>query len=177
VTERVIHQLDNAMALSFASNYFDSARSERVLQHLVNPQQALSEMIRVTRPGGWIVVLDTDWSTASTDTDEVDIERRLLNFHIDHGFASALVGRQLFRFFRQQRLADIQVEMAPTYLTNYAIARKGAMLDEAEQSALKAGIVTQAEVDRFHRSLEKADREGTYFFSINQVLIAGRKPE
>lgn len=177
VTERVTHKLDNAMALSFDSNYFDSSRSERVFQHLVNPQQALSEMIRVTKPGGWIVVLDTDWSTGSTDTDEVDIERRLLNFHIDYGFANGLVGRQLFRMFRQQNLADIHVEMAPIHITSYAISRKGGMLDEAEQAALQAGVVTEQELDRFRRSLEKADQEGTYFTSITQTLIAGRKPE
>lgn len=177
VADRVTHALDNAMALSFPSNYFDSSRSERVFQHLANPQQALSEMIRVTKPGGWVVVLDTDWSTGSTDTDEVDIERRLLNFHIDHGFASGLIGRQLFRLFRQQNLADMHVEMAPTFITSYAIARKGGMLDEAEQAALKAGVVTEQELERFRRSLEKADQEGTYFTSINQTLIAGRKPE
>ena len=34
-------------------------------------------MIRVTAPGGWLVVADTDWSSLSVDTPEIDIERRV----------------------------------------------------------------------------------------------------
>jgi len=43
----------DALALPFDDNTFDMCRTETVLQHLTDPGRAVSEMIRVTRPGVW----------------------------------------------------------------------------------------------------------------------------
>lgn len=37
--------------------------TERMLQWLDRPEDALAELVRVTAPGGWLAVTDTDWST------------------------------------------------------------------------------------------------------------------
>lgn len=57
------HQQGSALALPFEDEMFDACRSERVFQHLPEPAEALSELIRVTKPSGWIVIVETDWST------------------------------------------------------------------------------------------------------------------
>jgi hypothetical protein len=142
----------------------------------MDPELALSEMIRVTKPGGWIVALDTDWNTISEDTTEFEIEQRLRRFYVDEFLHNALAGRQLYRLFRLQKLADVSVEMCPIYVTDYAVGRRGAMRDELERDALAAGLVTEEELLRYRRSLEQADAEGIYFGCIVQVLLAGRKP-
>jgi ubiquinone/menaquinone biosynthesis C-methylase UbiE len=51
----------DAQHLPFADGVFDGCRAERVLQHLPDPAEALAEMVRVTRPGGLVLVGDTDW--------------------------------------------------------------------------------------------------------------------
>ena len=133
-------------------------------------------MERVTRSGGWIVVLDPDFSSLSFDTAEFEIEQRLKCFRIDHLGHNALAGRQLYRLFNQQNLGDISVEMCPTYVTDMALARKAAGMDTVEQEALAAGYVTTDEVQCWRRSLEQADADGVFFCTINQVMVAGRKP-
>jgi hypothetical protein len=133
-------------------------------------------MVRVTKSGGRIVVLDTDWSTLSADTPEFEIEQTLKRFYVEEFLHNALAGRQLNRLFRQQNLLDISVEMCPLCVLDYAVGRQGAMLDRLERDALAAEVVTEEELDRWHRSLELADAQGVYFGSINQVLVAGRKP-
>src|SRR5215472_1128612 len=42
----------DALSLEFADNTFDGCRTDRVLQHLDDPERAVAEMVRVTRPGG-----------------------------------------------------------------------------------------------------------------------------
>ena len=56
----VKHEQGNATSLPFPDARFDSSRSERLFQHLICPEQTLFEMARVTKPNGWVVVLDTD---------------------------------------------------------------------------------------------------------------------
>ena len=54
--------------LPFDNGVFDATRADRVFQHLADPEKALHEMIRVTRPGGTVGVLDPDWETLVVDS-------------------------------------------------------------------------------------------------------------
>ena len=171
----VRHQQVDAMSLPFETDYFDSCRSERMFQHLSNPAQALSEMSRVTKSGGWVVVLDADWGSWSTDSDEADIERRLARFFAEVYLHNGYSGRKLYRLFKQQNLADISFEVFPVTISNYALARQTTQAERIEQEALRAGVVSSEELQRWHTSLEQAELEDNYFCSVNLILIAGRK--
>jgi ubiquinone/menaquinone biosynthesis C-methylase UbiE len=175
VSTWVSHKRVDAMSLPFETDYFDSCRSERLFQHLLNPTQALTEMIRVTKPGGWVVVADTDWGSLSTDSDETDIERRLARFLAESCLHNGHSGRKLYRLFKQQKLADISFELFPIVFSNYALARQATQTEKVEQDALKAGVVTSDELRRWQVSLEQADSEDAYFCSLNVMLLAGRK--
>ena len=172
----VRHKLADASSLPFDSNTFDACRSERVFQHLLDPGSVLSEMTRVTKTGGWIVVLDTDWGSMSVDTPEVDIGQRIARAKAERCVYNGYSGRQLYRLFKQQKLAEIVAEVHPLVATDYAFARQTALLDEAEHVALTEGVITAEEVQRWRTSLEQADSAGTFFASVNQVMAVGRKP-
>jgi hypothetical protein len=133
-------------------------------------------MARVTKPGGWIVELDSDWGTLSFDTTEVDIEQRLKRFKIEHCHHNGFSGRQLYRLFKQQQLQDVSVEMCPLGVTDYSVSRRGCLLDEVERDALAMGVVTADGLQRWHTSLEEADAKGIYYSSVDQVMVSGRKP-
>ncbi len=173
VGARVTHRRADATALPFDAATFDACRSERLFQHLPNPDQALAEMIRVTKAGGWVVVLDTDRGTASIDSDEIDIERRLGRFFAEHRTHQGYSGRQLYRRFRRHHLVDIVIEMVPVYLTDYGLCRYIFRLDDTEREALAAGWLTPDELARWQRSLEQAAAEGSFFASFSMVLVAG----
>ncbi len=171
---QITHKLADASSLPFGAQEFDACRSERLFQHLQYPEQVLSEMARVTKRGGWIVVVDTDWGTASTDTTEIDIERRLARFGADHQQRNGYSGRRLYRQFKEQHLGEISMEMFPLILTDYSLARDIGEMDEDEKEAVKAGVVTEDEIRRWRSDLEQADTEGMFFTSCSMILAAGR---
>ncbi len=172
----VKHKCADSGSLPFETNTFDACRSERVFQHLLDPEQTLSEMIRVTKVGGRVAVLDTDWSSFSIDTPEVDIERRLARVNAERVLNNGYSGRQLYRLFKRQELTDITIEIHPLVVTDYTFARQCAVLDEIEYIALTEYSFTDQEIQRWHTYLEQADVSGTFFGSINQVMAVGRKP-
>lgn len=50
--------LGDATALEFQDGSFDGAVTRLSLHHIPAPQRVLSEMARVVRPGGWVIVSD-----------------------------------------------------------------------------------------------------------------------
>ncbi|BBH63943.1 hypothetical protein ACTI_06280 [Actinoplanes sp. OR16] len=54
-------------ALDLPSASVDGVWCERVLQHVGSADRAIAEMIRVTRPGGRLCLIDTDWSSLAFD--------------------------------------------------------------------------------------------------------------
>lgn len=164
-----------AGSLPFESNFFDSSRSERLYVHLNEPRNALMEMVRVTKPGGWVVVVDTDWGTVSIDTPEVETERQLMRFRAEKLMHNGYSGRQLYRLFKQCNLVDILIEMLPIYITDYALDRFIERLDVVEEKAVGAGIITEAAVQRWQKSLEEADKAGCFFGSASLIMVVGRK--
>ncbi|HOR14951.1 MAG TPA: methyltransferase domain-containing protein [Dermatophilaceae bacterium] len=51
----------SGLCLPFADGAFDVTYSSNVLEHVPQPEAMLSEMVRVTRPGGTVVVSWTPW--------------------------------------------------------------------------------------------------------------------
>jgi hypothetical protein len=88
---------------------------------------------------------------------------------------SGYAARSLYRFFRQQHLDEVSVEVRPQQFSSYAVARLG-WLDAVEPYALARTLVTQEELARWHRDLERMEQQGAFFASLNHLLVAGRKP-
>src|SRR5579864_1237802 len=68
-------QMD-AGALDFPDDSFDRTSSNIVFQHLPDPVGALREMVRVTKPGGRVVINEQDWDTFIIDGSDKDTIRK-----------------------------------------------------------------------------------------------------
>jgi SAM-dependent methyltransferase len=176
VQDTVNHIEADATSLPFDDDDFDAARSERLLQHLEDPATALREMVRVTREGGRIVLMDMDWGSVSIDVPEVDVERRLIRIKADAMQVNGYIGRQLNRLVREAGLIDVQVEPRPIISHDLAFIRFALALDEVESRAVDEGIVSLEEVARWKEGLHAADIAGTFFASGMMVIASGAKP-
>jgi ubiquinone/menaquinone biosynthesis C-methylase UbiE len=171
----VKHIHADAYALPFEPGEFDSCRSERLFEHLCHPEQALSEMVRVAKPGGSVVLVDSDWGSGSIDSPHPDIERRVMRI-LTQRLNNPYSGRQLFRLFRQKGLSDLVVEGFCLAFLSHPLFRQLAQLDQAEADALSAGVVSSDELATWRSGLERAEADGAFFASCNLILVAGRTP-
>jgi ubiquinone/menaquinone biosynthesis C-methylase UbiE len=174
VAASVDHRVGDATALPFADATFDAARSERLFLHLAQPERAVAEMGRVTRPGGWVALMDTDWGTRSVDTPEVDLERRMARVLSELCLANGYSGRRLYGMAVRAGLADVSVDVLPLYVTDYALWRLLSRMDLAGEQAVQAGAMTADEVRRLDESWRALGDAGTFFALTTMVLVSGR---
>ena len=165
----------DAAAIPYEADFFDSARSERLFQHVSDPAAILREMVRITKPRGRIAVADADWATLSIDTTEVEIERRIVRALpglVQNGYA----GRQLLRLFRSFALTDVAVEVWPVVWFDLATFWATSFsLPKLEARLVASGAVSAEELGRFRADLAEAQRTGAFFAHGDLMVVAGFK--
>lgn len=136
------HRQADAADLPFPPASFDAAFSDRVLQHLPpdKAQACVAEAVRVTRPGGAVVIVDSDWGSFSVDSIEPDLERCLQALHRAR-FHNPFSGRTLGRLMTQAGLSFVGVEPVaiPLSAAQAANLLGPTELEAARRDALDAG--------------------------------------
>lgn len=175
VSDYVAYVLASAERLPFDDDTFHACRSERVFQHLKNPSLVLTEMLGVTKPGGWIVVADSDWSMASVDIPYSDFEWRLRRL-LTEDTLNGVVGRQLYRLMKQVGLVSIQIEAMYLPVTDYEFWKMMVSFnDKVVPRGIERGIWTEEEVRNLNRLLVERDKQGQFFAIVCSLIAAGQK--
>jgi ubiquinone/menaquinone biosynthesis C-methylase UbiE len=63
----VDYRTGDVCALDLPADSFDGVWCERVLQHVEDAERGIAELVRVTRPGGRLCLIDTDWDSLAFD--------------------------------------------------------------------------------------------------------------
>ena len=164
----------DARAMPFADNTFDRCRADKTFQHLPNPRGALTEMVRVTKPGGTILIVEPDHETRVLTSPYPEITRRFLAFR-NGTLQQPGIAHQLYAFFKEYGLIDVYVEPIVQATTDYETIHPVSMLAEGMRVAQQHGVVTAAEADRWIAAFEDDIRHGRFFHAMNYFFTVGRK--
>jgi len=171
----VTYEVADVTNLPFATDSFDRARCERVLQHLDDPDAAIDELVRVTAPDGVVCVLDTEWRSAAVDVDDpslVDAVFEMMNTLSPQ----PAIGRTLRRRMVRAGLTDVDVRVHPfTYTSLTAAAALYPQFNE--QIPPEAEIIPADLRDRWFAALRRADAEGTLWVAMLGYVAAGTVAE
>lgn len=161
-----VHHLD------FPENAFDSCRSERVFMYLREPRMALDEMIRVTRPGGRVVIYDFEWDSFYV-TGSQTMRSRKIHRNLADKVQNGHIGSELVCLFRDLNLVDVELTPAVMRfpLKFYHFALNGLILD-----AVKSGAFSEKEISDWWRDLESADKQSLFHSGMLGFIVAGTKP-
>ena len=161
----------DVQSLQFADSTFDVCRASRLLEHLSDPHPALKEMVRVTRPGGRVVVYDFDWDTLIIDHPDKSTTRTIISSYAD-SMRNGWIGRQLPRLFREHLLEVRSFEPVQVFV-QYAMAELflGSHLTLLQTD----GVLSPATAQGWWQHLRAAEANGTLLISFTSFVIVGTR--
>jgi SAM-dependent methyltransferase len=153
---------------------FDVVVSTQVFEYVADIPGALAEVRRVLRPGGRVLLLDTDWDSIVWHSTDDERMTRVL-----HAFEEHLVDPHLPRTLKGAlERAGFEVDpprILPLFNVGYDRATYSAgMLEIIARFVTARGALTTDEVDAWTADLRGLGPD--YFFSINRYLFLAAKP-
>jgi ubiquinone/menaquinone biosynthesis C-methylase UbiE len=164
-------QLADAAVLDFPDGSFDAVRAERVPIHVPDPARVLAEMVRVTRPGGRVVVIDVDFDLCVLDLPDVDATRRAVHGMCD-SMASGQIGRRLPRLFRASGLSDVAVDCRFVPFTNDIIAP---LIAGSLAGAVAAGTLDKDDAEACWEAVEDLMADGEALCGFPFFIVSATK--
>ena len=161
--------------LEFPDSSFDGVRSDRTLQHVEDPERALTELVRVVKPGRRVVVMDPDWETLALDAADLATTRRIREAVAD-ATQNGTMGRRHHGLFRKVGLVDIAVHPLTFTTTEFAAIDGIAGIVRHRESLVRTGTITAAAGESWQREVDEADRAGRFFAALTGFVVVGRKP-
>jgi ubiquinone/menaquinone biosynthesis C-methylase UbiE len=164
----------DAHALPFGGSTFDAARADRVFLFVRDPQAAFDELVRVTRPGGRVVVNEGDFGTAAVDSSDVATTRALLATLAEE-VPNGWIGRRLRAMFVDRGLEAIEVRLFTIQSTSFAEWDSRVGIERAVGRAIELGRVTEGAAAARLAELRERDSRGRFFATGMFFMAAGTK--
>lgn len=162
--------------LPFYQDHFFVTLCHYLLMWTENPARILREMLRVTRPGGWVLALaEPDHDGRLDYPPPLDqLGKQQTQALIDQG-VDVSIGRKLRSLFHQTGLRDVEVGiLAAQWMQIDELA-----MDETEWLMIRAdlaGRMTPAELAEHQRIDQQAREEGKRILFIPTFYALGRVP-
>jgi len=165
-----------ALLLPLASASHDAACLVQVLEYVSAPVAAVREAARIVRPGGAVLVADTDWDTQGFNVADRELGRRVMQAWAD-GKPDGWAGRRLRGWLAAAGLV--------------AEERCAVVLDATEwggdtfiahnwphhrRAIERSGDVPAADLDRFEREIADSAASGAFYWSVVLHAWRGRVP-
>ncbi len=165
--------------LPFKDDFFDATRMERVLLHTGNIDRALAEMVRVTKPGGHIALIEPFeflWYPSDQELTQ-RLMRHVMKRFVKVPDAGLQAYQQLIRFGLQPvcdvggavlnaPLMRVEVER-PFATSHYSLLKPSVLLE-----AVEAQVITAAEAETITTTLQQDLADNT-FLMVDLGLVIG----
>lgn len=174
VSDRLSFQVGDAHRLEFASSTFDVVIAHTLISHVTEPAKVLSEIARVVRPGGWVVIFDGDYAS-------------LTYAFPDHRFGQKMDVALATASFNNPRIMRDLPRLLPKVGLQLAQAWGDAVIEIGKSSYFRsfaetyapyvkhAGLLPAPAVDVWLDEQRQAMEKGTFFASCNYYTYIAQR--
>ncbi len=155
---------------------FDATFCDKVLIHVGPTEQAVREMVRVTKPGGRVGAVEWDLCALSLHSDEPELTAKLIELGCQMQYRGG-AGRALKDVFQAAGLGDIRFRphLAHTTDLNAEAGWRWLLKNRADRAVAKE-VLDEAAARRWLEHFEAMDRRGAFCCTILVYTCAGTRP-
>lgn len=175
LADRVLVTDGDATALPLERGELDGAVVIQVLEHVGDVAAALTELHRVLRPGGRLVVVDTDWRSCVWHAADPERAERVIAAWRSH-YAHPQLPVELEAALVRAGFVGITIEPLPllehrTDVDTFSLGMVGTIAAYvAEHPAVGA-----QDADAWRQDVRDRASDGTYFFGLCRYLFTARR--
>jgi SAM-dependent methyltransferase len=175
----------NVYSLPFDDNTSDAAFIHTVLQHLIEPSVAISEIIRVLKPGGVIGVRDSDWAghIRGPSNQLLDAAWELYTRFHAHKGRHPYAGRNLRAFLREGGFLNVKGSASSEHSGDtesvQATAQVMSMLFNSPdfvEPALDLGWIDRPGIDEIVAAWKEWGEHPDAYYAFTNCEAVGWKP-
>lgn len=165
----------DAIDLAVGDASADVVICNQVLLYVNDVEKALQEMLRVLKPGGRAIIMETDWRSAVLNSNDEVLTEKIIEAW-DKTVPSPRLPARLRPLLLAAGFSSIDVDVIPLPSTDctphgYSIT----MMSQCAQAACEQGIITESERQQWLDELAQLDADDAYFFCVNRFLFAAVK--
>ena len=165
----------DASQLPAEDQAFDAVSCTQVLLYVKDVSKVLTEMRRILKPGGRLVIVETDWRGVVLNSADDALTKNIFSAW-DSAVPSPNLPVHLGPLLKKHGFSNIQVEAVPILNTEYSPSNfSHGMLDWITKNAEKKGVLNKEQRKAFLADLEERERSGSYFFCVNRFLFSAKK--
>lgn len=168
----------DAADLRFPDASFDVAVSTQVHEYVIDIGKALKELHRVLKPGGRVLILDTDWRSVvwhSSDQARMDRVLKCWDGHLADPHLPATLGARMRRAgFRVLRVEIVPMLSPQWQPVSYSAGIMKTIRGYAAANGEMYGLPNE-EVQAWYDDQMRLAERGEFFFSVNRYAFLAVK--
>jgi arsenite methyltransferase len=165
-----------ATELPIENSHYDVLTTSQLLCFVDDVSSALREFYRVLKPGGRMLLLDTDWGSLVWNSRNQTFMDRVMKMYTAP-YTNPYIPRSLpklineagFNLLERRSFALLNWERNPD---SYSQQTSGFV----KQLMEKSPDFSESDWEEWDRDLRETEADGEYLFSLNRYLFAAQKP-